>query len=112
MKSIFFTVVFLLHTANASQEQALLFYGNCTACHGTTKARSAPSMAEVRKRYMTAFPKKEDFVKQLSQWVQRPNATTSIMQDSIDKYGLMPDLAFEKDVLDDIASYIYKKDFK
>jgi len=68
-------------------------------------------MMEVRKRCLTAFGDKKDFIKQMVQWVHKPNEERSIMQDAIDKYGLMPNLTFEKDVLQDIAEYIYKTDF-
>jgi len=68
-------------------------------------------MAEVRKRYMQAFSKKEDFVTYLSNWVADPNQERSIMQDAIQKHGLMPHLGYEKEVLRDIASYIYDTDF-
>jgi hypothetical protein len=33
------------------------------------------------------------------------------MQDAIAKYELMPQLSYEKDVLEDIAAYIYDTDF-
>ncbi|ADN08414.1 c-type cytochrome [Sulfurimonas autotrophica] len=110
-----FSLLFLwlfMSLSNASDANSLLFHGNCTTCHFETKSVSAPSMMEVRKRYLSAFPQKKDFVKQMAQWVQQPNETTSIMQDAINKYELMPNLAFEKDVLEDIASYIYETDFK
>ena len=107
LPALFFIFTFL----NASQNRALLFHGNCTTCHFETKSVSAPSMTEVRKRYLSAFPQKKDFVRQMSQWVQKPSETTSIMQDAIDKYELMPNLAFEKDVLEEIADYIYDTDF-
>jgi len=105
--SLFFTCGFL----EASQNSALLFHGNCTTCHFETKAVSAPSMMEVRKRYLSAFPQKKDFIVQMSNWVKNPNEERSIMLDAIKKYELMPNLAFEKDVLEDIAGYIYETDF-
>lgn len=108
--SLLYLSVFI-NFLNASQSGSLLFHGNCTTCHFETKAVSAPSMMEVQKRYLNAFPEKKDFIKQMSQWVQKPSETTSIMQDAIDKYELMPNLAFEKEVLRDIAEYIYETDF-
>ncbi|QOP46678.1 cytochrome C [Sulfurimonas paralvinellae] len=90
---------------------ALLFHGNCVTCHYETTERSAPSMQEVRKRYKEAFPNKPDFIKYLSEWVHDPDADKSIMQDAIAKHELMPQLAYEKDVLEEIAAYIYDTDF-
>ena len=62
--------------------------------------------------YLNAYPKKEDFVKQMSTWVLNPSTKTSIMQDAIKKYELMPHLAYDKQTLAEIAAYIYETDFK
>ncbi|WP_226966457.1 cytochrome C [Sulfurimonas sediminis] len=111
MKSLFMLLFFLTTFLQASQNSALLFHGNCTTCHFETKSVSAPAMMEVRTRYLNAFPDKKDFVREMTEWVHKPNEERSIMQDAIDKYELMPNLAFEKDVLQDIAAYIYETDF-
>jgi hypothetical protein len=89
----------------------LLFHGNCVTCHYELEEKSAPSMLEVRARYKKAFPVKEDFIKYLSEWVHKPSKERSIMLDAIKKHGLMPQLAYEKDVLEDIAAYLYETDF-
>ena len=95
----------------ADEMGSLLFHGNCVTCHYELQEKSAPAMIEVRKRYLQAFPKKEDFVKYLSEWVHKPSEEHSIMQDAIEKHGVMPQLAYEKDVLKEIAAYIYETDF-
>ena len=105
----FLSASYLLEADNAS---SLLFNGNCLACHHETKTVSAPSMVELKSRYLSAFSKKEDFVNYMSVWVEHPNAKTSIMQDAIKKHGLMPDLGFDKETLRDISAYIYETDFK
>jgi hypothetical protein len=107
-------LLFLLSFASlyASDEMgSLLFHGNCTTCHFELKEVSAPAMITVRERYKKAFGKKKDFVKYLSEWVAAPNAQTSIMQDAITKHGLMPHLGYEKEVIEEIAAYIYDTDF-
>jgi hypothetical protein len=88
-----------------------LFQGNCVTCHNPTKSISAPSMVELRSRYLDAFPNKKDFVDYMSVWVKTPKEETSIMEDSIKKYGLMPNLAFSLDTTKVISNYIYKTDF-
>ncbi len=108
-KTFLFLLSFL--SLHADDMGALLFHGNCVTCHYEVESKSAPAMIEVRKRYKAAFPLKKDFVKYLSEWVHNPSAEKSIMQDAIAKYELMPQLAYEKDVLEDIAAYIYDTDF-
>ena len=110
MKKTLLLLLSLL-SLQANDMGALLFHGNCVTCHYELESKSAPAMIEVRKRYKSAFPRKKDFVKYLSEWVYNPSAETSIMQDAIEKYELMPQLAYEKDVLQEIAAYIYDTDF-
>ena len=90
---------------------SLLLHGNCITCHHETKAISAPSIMQVRENYLRAFSKKEDFVKYMSQWVKKPKRESSIMLDAIDKYSLMPELAFDIEALKEISTYIYETDF-
>lgn len=111
MRYIFLSLFVFSALVEAAEVKALLFHGNCTTCHFETKSVSAPSMMEVRKRYLSAFPEKKEFIAAMSEWVHKPSEERSIMQDAIDKYELMPNLAFEKDVLEDIAGYIYETDF-
>jgi len=96
----------------ASDDGLLLFNGNCVTCHHSTKSISAPSMMEVQKNYKRAFSKKEDFVNYMSKWVIKPNQEASIMLDAVDKYSLMPELAFEIEVIKEISSFIYETDFR
>ncbi len=110
MKFLFILIIFYLNLF-ANNYQALLFSGNCVTCHHNTKSISAPSVVELKSRYKMAFPLKKDFVKNMSVWVQYPKKETSIMQDSISKYELMPELGFDLETLQQIAEYIYESDF-
>ena len=112
LKLSFSLLVFLqISSLNASDFASLLFHGNCTTCHIETEAISAPSVIEFKNSYLRAFPLRKDFVTYMSQWVKHPTEDTSIMLDAVNKYKLMPELAFEKSALEDIAGYIYDTDF-
>ena len=91
---------------------SLLFHGNCTTCHVETKAISAPSIVQVKEKYLAAFPKKEDFISYMSTWVNNPNKETSIMLGAIKKYKLMPYLHYDMESLEEISAYIYETDFE
>jgi cytochrome c551/c552 len=108
--------VFILFTLFVNMLQAdegeLLFQGNCVTCHHKTRSISAPSMKEVKAVYLSAFIEKKDFVHYMSEWVLQPNKGSAMMNEAVKKYSLMPQLAFEKDVLNEIATYIYQTDFK
>ncbi len=106
-----FLLVYCVFQLSANEMGALLFHGNCVTCHYETVDKSAPSIMKVRQAYKNAFSDKKEFVHYMSKWVLRPNEEHSIMQDEIAKHGLMPQLAYEKEVLEDIATYIYETDF-
>jgi hypothetical protein len=91
---------------------SLLFHGNCTTCHFETKAVSAPSIMQVKEKYLAAFPNKEDFVEFMSTWVNNPKEETSIMLEAVKKYKLMPLLHYDMESLKEISAYIYETNFK
>ena len=96
---------------NASYPE-LLFNGNCITCHKTNGLnKSAPTIQEIQKEYKNAFPNKEEFINYMSVWVLNPKKETSLMQDEIETYGLMPDLAYDESTLKEIAEYIYNNSF-
>jgi len=111
MKTFLLIIIFTLNLFASSNLGKLYFSGNCVTCHFETEKKSAPSMTEIRENYLRAFPKKEDFVNYMATWVLKPNATTSIMQDSIDEFELMPELGYDEYTLKEIAKYIYETDF-
>jgi cytochrome c551/c552 len=109
-KYIFIVCLFTINTY-ANNIGLTLFQGNCVTCHYPNQSISAPSMQIVQQRYKEAFSNKKDFVEYMSKWVANPNEQTSLMQDMIKKYELMPQLAFSIETTKDIANYIYDADF-
>lgn len=110
MKKILTIIIFINIQLFASYP-SLLFSGNCETCHKIDESISAPSILLIQQRYKQAFPKKEDFIKYMSEWVYSPNEKTSIMQDQIDKYEVMPYLSYDKKTLEEIAEYLYETEF-
>ena len=104
---ILFLVLFTFGSLYGKSEGRLLLYGNCITCHHETKSISAPSLKIIKKRYHEAFATKETFVKYMVEWVSSPNIKGSLMHDMIEKHELMPELGYDKDTLEKIASYIY-----
>jgi len=98
--------VTLLHT----NENRLLFFGNCISCHGEIRKPSAPPMLEIKGYYLAKYPNKKDFVEHLSKWVNKPNEETALVKYAVKKYNLMPLLSIDLDTLNKIATYIYEND--
>ena len=68
---MFFYITLL--TSLSANDNRLLFYGNCIACHGEVRNASAPHFSEVKGYYLMAYPNKEDFVANMAKWVFNPN---------------------------------------
>ena len=109
---ILFIVTLTIIYSYANSYNELFFNGNCVTCHFKNKSISAPSIAQIKERYINAFPNKKDFINYMSVWVKNPNIETSLMHDAIKKYEIMPELGFDLNTLKDISQYIYETDFK
>ena len=111
MIKLLFLLMILFNSIFASNYGELLFNGNCITCHSEVKRISAPSLSEIKKNYISAFPKEADFVKYMTEWVLKPDETTSVMKFAIDEFKLMPELGYDKYTLEEISKYIYRTDF-
>jgi len=109
MKKIILLSILIINIATAN-ENRLLFFGNCIACHGEFGKKSAPHLSEVKGYYLMDYPKKEDFIRELSKWVYKPNRKSAKLQKAIEKYKLMPYLSIDLETLIKIATYIYEND--
>jgi mono/diheme cytochrome c family protein len=88
-----------------------LFNGNCVTCHKIDTPNSAPTIGEIQMRYKKALPTQENFVGFMARWVQKPDAKTALMPEAISHYGLMPELGFDQETLEEIARYLYQTKF-
>ena len=95
----------------ADENGALLFGGNCATCHLQSRTLSAPSIFEIQTRYKSIFADKEAFVLWMSTWIAKPDAITSLMPEAVKKHGLMPELGYDTQALQDISAYIYENNF-
>ena len=109
LKQFVFLYTLLLGSLFAD-ENRLLFYGNCIACHGEPRNPSAPHFSEIKGYYMMKYPKKEDFIANMAKWVFNPNEENAQLSDAIKKYKLMPYLSIDLDTLSKISTYIYEND--
>ena len=111
MKLLLILTIIFFSNSYASYK-GLLFNGNCVTCHKTDDLnKSAPSIQEIQSNYKNAFPNKKDFINYMSEWVVNPNEETSLMNLDIKKYGLMPELGYDKVTIKEIAEYIYDTEF-
>lgn len=112
MKKIIIILFILIDSLFAQQYASLFFDGNCVTCHEINIDKSAPSIKRIKEHYLRAFPQKKDFIVYMTNWILNPEIKTSIMQEDIKKFGLMPNLSFDKFTLEQISEYIYTHEFK
>lgn len=99
--------------ANEVGEGEKLYKTHCTACHGATggmdmSKRIAPPIAGVRKHYMDVHPEKQAFVAAVSGWLEKQDASKSLMRGAIQRFKIMPPLVIAKTDAEKIATYIYE----
>ncbi|WP_263833740.1 c-type cytochrome [Sulfurospirillum oryzae] len=106
MKKLLLLAFFSFSLSAASLGETL-FNGNCVTCHAITSPNSAPAIQEVQHAYKKMFDTKEKFVAFMVNWIAQPNTKTTLMPEAIKKHGLMPSLGYDKETLQEIASYLY-----
>ncbi len=107
MKKLLPLIFFSFSLSAAAPLGETLFNGNCITCHTISVPNSAPSTKELQARYKKTYESKEAFVSAMATWIIKPNAKTALMPEAISKYGLMPELGYDKQTLEEIASYLY-----
>lgn len=71
----------------------------------------APPMLRVKEHYLPNYQNKEDFIKAITEIVNKPSEEKTLLPGAIKKFKLMPKLIYNQDELKLIAETIYKYDF-
>jgi mono/diheme cytochrome c family protein len=100
--------VFIVLTFMSHADIAELYQQDCALCHES--GILAPSSKSVAMAVRVKYPKKEDFVAFVFDFIQNPTKEKSLFGDiAYDKYGPMTSQAgvVSKKELKDLASYLY-----
>lgn len=87
----------------------------CYVCHNpkaTSEARIAPPMIAVKNHYLTKGISKEDFIKDIQNWIQNPSIKNSKMPGAVKRFGVMPKQYFTEKVIYQIAEYMYDNELE
>ena len=121
MKSILlFTLIFLpqvVLAVNDADQGENLYKTYCSACHGTTggmdmSKRVAPPIVAVRMHYIGPYPEKNAFVTAIANWVEKQDASKTLMRGAIRRFNIMPPVSVSRQDAEKIASYIYDGDIE
>lgn len=83
---------------------------NCYACHDATteeEHRIAPPMIAIKRRYILKNTSKEEFVKDMKEWINNPNEKEAKMFGAVRRFGVMQKLPYPEETIAKIAEYIY-----
>lgn len=87
-----------------------LMVTNCYSCHNPKNnmdKRIAPPMIAVKRHYMSSGITKEQFVNDITAFLDNPSKDISKMPGAVKKFGVMPNMSFPKEQVEQIAGYMY-----
>lgn len=112
-KSILLCFLILIFTLSASAaEDGLVNYrALCSACHKLVPPPTiAPPLFGVKNNLLRTHPQREDFVNYIVNFVQRPDASKSVMPHAVQKFKLMPALPYPEEKVRAVAEFIFDTD--
>ncbi len=118
LNTFLFTATILVSQSSFASEDELktgeqLYKTNCAVCHGgsgdykSTK-RVAPPIAAVRMHYINTYSDKDSFIQAITEWVEKPEESNTLMKGAIRKFNIMPQLAVPTEDSEKIAAYIFE----
>ena len=121
MKTILILTLFFLPqvvlAANDVEQGEKLYQTYCSVCHGATggmdmSKRVAPPIVAVRMHYIGPYPDKAAFVAAVANWVEKQEASKTLMPGAIRKFNIMPPVSISRQDAEKIAAYIYQGDIE
>jgi len=82
----------------------------CETCHDDTSQgteRVAPPMLAIKNQYLNTSISESEFIQNMVNYVLNPSEQNSKMPDAINRFGLMPNMAYSKTQIEPIASYVF-----
>ena len=86
---------------------------NCLSCHSPSAQqaeRIAPPLFTVREYYLKDHPQKEAFTEAMLAFLRETNSASAKMHNAVEKFGLMPQMSFPEDELENALVYLYENE--
>lgn len=94
------------------KEGLKLLEKNCFSCHSPSAASHdnmlAPPLAGIKFKYKQLYPSENEFVTNMSNFVNNPNEENAVMKGPVKRFGLMPKTSLTKPEIQKIVTFIYK----
>lgn len=96
---------------NNQLEGKKLMETHCYACHNPTTpengGRIAPPMIAVKTHYLKDGMSKEEFIAEMTSFVENPSEDKVQLRGAFRRFGLMPKQVFPEGAIEKIAAYMY-----
>ncbi len=86
---------------------------NCYICHNATTSeanRIAPPMIAIKMRYINGNTTKKQFIASMKNWIKNPIEGNVKMYGAVKRFGIMQNLPYPEDVIEQIADYMFDND--
>jgi len=101
--------------ADQSHLGKTLLEKECYTCHSPKTPHQeliAPPMIAIKRHYLNATSSRDQFVKEIMNWVKSPNKENSKMPGALNKFGIMPYQTFPDETILQIAEYLYDNEIE
>ncbi|MDJ0833145.1 MAG: c-type cytochrome [Gammaproteobacteria bacterium] len=106
-------LILLMPSTHASNEGKTMFETLCMSCHATSGPPTvAPPVFGIKNHVLRAYPKREDFINYIVQWVKQPDASRALMPGAVRRFGVMPALAYPEDQVRKVAEFLYDSNLR
>ncbi len=88
---------------------------NCYVCHSPTTNqgdRVGPPMIAIKKHYISDDTTKEEFIKNIQDWIKNPNENDAKMFGAVRRFGVMPKTLYPEETIAQIADYVFDNDIE
>ncbi|HHS96121.1 MAG TPA: DUF3365 domain-containing protein [Phaeodactylibacter sp.] len=92
-----------------------LLESSCFSCHSPNaniKNKVAPTMATIKKHYITKGVSKEEFTKSFIEFLNNPVEEKAKIPQAVEQFGVMPKFNFSDAQLKQMANYIYNTELE
>jgi hypothetical protein len=97
--------------ALADAEALDLLKINCYACHNPMASSHdvilAPPLAAVKWRYLRSYPEREEFIAQMTAFVNNPTQDKALMRGAVQRFQVMPQSPTDSLTVQKIVTYLY-----
>ncbi|GAA3589745.1 hypothetical protein GCM10022396_03890 [Flavivirga amylovorans] len=88
---------------------------HCYLCHDAStgeEERLGPPMIAIKKRYIFKDTSKDEFIKDMQDWIKNPNEKDAKMFGAVKRFGVMQKLPYPEDVIEQIGDYMFDNDIE